>query len=252
MPEPLRVRDGARQVRAATATDAAVLVSDDYGAGRSVVISRDGTDEPLRTAGPAPAGDPQAKLVVRIADLRDVLDGGGNFAGWAHEATSAITRSRSIPNAAACCSARPCADHASSPFLATFHYGRARDIGGGEYERTPAERGRRRRAATRVAIARRCSRSSIAGHARRTAAHRRQPDLREDAGLQGRRRCHATRNFPSVVVGAARNGARPLIAASGAMPLEIGARGTLVLDGLVIRRRRAAPARGRGQRAARP
>src|SRR5262245_43405136 len=83
--DPLRVREFARQVHAATATDAAVPVSDDYGPGRSVVISRDGIDEPLRTAGPAPAGDPQVKLVVRIADLRDVFDGGGNFKGWAHE-----------------------------------------------------------------------------------------------------------------------------------------------------------------------
>ena len=31
------------------------------------------------------------------------------------------------------------ADHAGAPFTATFHYGFARAIGGGEYERTPAD-----------------------------------------------------------------------------------------------------------------
>ena len=60
VPDPLRVREFARQVHAATATIDAVLVSDDYGAGRSVVMSRAGADEPLRHCGAAPPGDPDA------------------------------------------------------------------------------------------------------------------------------------------------------------------------------------------------
>ena len=54
-----------------------------------------------------------------------------------------------------------------------------------------------------------------------------------------------------LVVVAARNPARPLIAASGDVTLAIGARGTLVLDGLVVVGRRADAGGGGRRRAAR-
>ena len=233
VPDPLRVREFARQVRAATATDAAVLVSDDYGAGRSVVISRAGTDEPLRTAGPAPAGDPQAKLVVRIADLRDVLDGGGNFTGWAHEDDVRDHQIALDPERGrVLLGAARVADHASSPFLATFHYGRAGDIGGGDYVRKPGN----------VA-------DQAAPQLSASASQALQPLLDQLATQGGRLLIEDSLTYtetptfkapavtdpelPSVVVGAA-PGVRPLITASGAMSLEIAANGTLLLDGLVF------------------
>jgi hypothetical protein len=233
VPDPLRVREFARQVHAATTTDAAVPVSDDYGLGRSVVISRDGIDEPLRTAGPAPAGDPQAKLVVRIADLRDVFDGGGNFKGWAHEddirdhqIALDSARGRVLLGAARV------ADHASSPFLATFHYGGACDIGGGDYARTPAN----------VA-------DQAAPQLSASASQALQPLLDQLAARGGRlliedsltytetptfkAPADTDREQPAVVIGAI-NGVRPLIIAAAPVLLEIAANGTLVLDGLVI------------------
>jgi hypothetical protein len=233
VPDPLRVREFARQVRAATATDAAVLESDDYGAGKSVVISRNGVDEPLRTAGPAPAGDPQAKLVVRIADLRDVFDGGGNFTGWAHEDDIRDHQIALDPERGrVLLGAARVADHASSPFLATFHYGRARDIGGGDYLRQPAD----------VADA-------AAPQLSASASQALQPLLDQLAAPGGRLLIDDSLTYaetptfkapaitdpenPSVVVGAA-PGSRPLILASGALPLEIAANGALLLDGLVF------------------
>ena len=232
VPDPLRVREFARQVHAATATDAAVLVSDDYGAGRSVVISRAGNDEPLRTAGPA-AGDPEAKLVVRIADLRDVFDGGGNFTGWAHEDDIRDHQIALDPSLGrVLLGAARVADHASSPFLATYHYGRARDIGGGDYARTPGN----------VA-------DQAAPQLTASASQALQPLLDQLAAPGGRLLIEDSLTYsgtltlkapavtdpesPSVVVGAA-PGARPLINASGDMPLEIAANGSLLLDGLVF------------------
>jgi hypothetical protein len=232
VPDPLRVREFARQVRDATRTDAAVAVSDDYGSGRSAVISRDGADEPLRTAGAAPAGDPDAKFVVRIADLRDVFDGGGTFTGWAHEDDIQDHQIALDPERGrVLLGAGRVAEHASSPFVATFHYGRERDIGGGDYERLPGNVGD---AAAPQLVAK--------------DSQLLQPllDQLEDGGrllLEDSLTYTETPTFkappvtdpdqPSVVVGAI-PGVRPVILAGGPMPLEIDANGTLLLDGLVL------------------
>ena len=111
---------------------------------------------------------------------------------------------------------------------------------------TTASRGRSAAASTSAAVARRAARdaaqrereraaaaASRRDRGRRPARHRRQPDVRGDADVQGRRRDGARAPGLEVVV-TARNGARPLIAASGPIALDIGARGRLVLDGLVI------------------
>jgi hypothetical protein len=232
VPDPLRVRQFARQVRDATSTDAAVAFSDDYGSGRSVVISRDGVDEPLRIAGPAPAGDPDAKFVVRIADLRDVFDGGGTFTGWAHEDDIQDHQIALDPERGrVLLGAGRVAEHTSSPFQATFHYGRARDIGGGDYERQPENVGD-------AAAPQRVAKDS----------QLLQPllDELEEGGrllIEDSLTYTETPTFkappvtdpdePSVVVGAI-PGVRPLILAGGPMPLEIDANGTLLLDGLVL------------------
>ena len=159
-------------------------------------------------------GDPPTSRCRRrrsaICDLRDIVDGGGNVVGWNHEdgvpaGTIGIDPERGrvllgAPAPTARCSPR-------------FHYGSARAIGGGEYERTPdgadlADAASRRRAASR------CSREldAIAAGGRLligdSLTYAQTPDL------QGRRRHRAGAPGSSVVV-AARNRARPLIAAGG-------------------------------------
>lgn len=228
VPDPLTIREFALQARDATSTDQAVATSDDYGP--SVVISRAGVDEPLRSAGAAPPDDPDAKRVVRIADLRDVFDGGGTFTGWAHEDDIAGHQIALDPERGrVLLGVDRVADQAAEPFTATFHYGFSRPIGGGEYDRTPEDPDP---GAPELDVA--------GGNAL-------QPDLDSAAATGGRLLIHDSLTYAETptfkvagdpdglkVVIAARNGARPLIAASGEMTLDIDARGTLVLDGLVI------------------
>ena len=233
VPEPLRVREFARQVRLATTTDQAVAAAADYGAGRSVVLTRLGSVLPLREAGVAPPDDSDKLRVVRIADLRDILDGGGNVIGWAHEDDLAARHVALDPERGrVLLGADWVADHASSPIAATYHYGFSRDIGGGDYERTPADV--KDLAAPQLTVE---GGATLAPHLltfatsggrlligdSRTYAETPVFEVPDAAADQGR----------MVVVGA-RNGCRPLIAATGDLTLEIGANGTLVLDGLAI------------------
>jgi len=232
VPDPLRIREFALQVRAATATLDEVKVSDDYGAGRSVVLSRTGADLPLRDAGTAPPGDPDALLVVRIADLRDVFDGGGNFIGWAHEDDIGPKHIALDPERGrVLLGADRVAEHASEPFTATFHYGFSRDIGGGEYERTPSEAaagGQELTASDAQSLQPLLDQLETAGGRlliEDSLTYEESPTFKAPADSDPER--------PGAVVGAS-NGVRPLIAASAPMQLQIAANGTLVLDGLVI------------------
>jgi hypothetical protein len=234
VPDPLTVREFALQVREATNTNDAVATSADYGAGSSVVISRAGVDEPLRLAGAAPPDDPDARRVVRIADLRDVFDSGGTFLGWAHEDDIAAHQIGLDPERGRVLLGEDrAAEHAAEPFTTTFHYGFARAMGGGQYQRTPEEAD----VATPEPTA--------------TDGEALQPHLDALASTGGRLLIGDSLTYAEtptfkvegatspddlglkVVVGA-RNGARPLIAANAAVALEVGARGTLVLDGLVV------------------
>ena len=119
------------------------VLDDDYGDGESIVFA---------AAGHA-AGAGLGQRSARSATCAILLDGGGDVIGWNHEtAVPAGTigfdpeRGRVLLGAAA-----------DGPLLATFHYGTPREIGGGEYERTPegddlahaADRGQRRPAAAR-------------------------------------------------------------------------------------------------------
>jgi hypothetical protein len=210
VPEPLSVRLMALAVKAAqksTVPAPDAVLEDDYGDGESLVLLRPGNP-------PAPV--PVAN--IRISDLRDILDGGGAVIGWNHEASilaGAIgvdpERGRVLLGAAA-----------DGPLLTTFHYGAARNIGGGEYERAPEGDG--------FAV-------------QQTAANSQplQPLLDAVKGggrlLIGDSLTYAQTpvGAPGLsVVAAARNPARPLIKAGGDLTLAIGARGRLVLDGLVI------------------
>jgi hypothetical protein len=235
VPAPLTVREFALQVRATTATNDAVETSADYGADRSVVLSRAGANLPLRDAGVPAPDDPDSQCVVRIADLRDVLDGGGNFAGWAHEDDIGANQIGLDPERGrVLLGTARAAEHAAEPFRATFHYGFSRAIGGGEYERTPDNEG-------------------LEDALQRTAANAEnlQPHLDALAPAGGRLLIGDSLTYAQtptfkvdavatpdadglkVVVGA-RNGVRPLVIAGGDMLIDIGARGTLVLDGLVL------------------
>lgn len=217
VPEPLGVRLMARALRATQAgpmPDA--VLDDDYGSGESVVFLRPGT--PLA---PVPVTD------VRICDLRDLLDSGGNVIGWNHEASVPPGVIGLDPERGRVLLGQP----ADGPLLATFHYGQARAIGGGEYEREPEG----------AALA--PQRSAAAGEAL-------QPHLDAIAGggrlLIGDSLTYAQTPVFKVadvlspgapglqVVVAARNPGRPLVAASAEVTLAIGARGRLVIDGLVF------------------
>lgn len=232
VPDPLRIREFALQVREATATLDEVKVSDDYGAGRSVVLSRAGGDLVLRNATPTPPADPDEPLVVRIADLRDVFDSGGNFAGWAHEDDIGPKQLGLDPERGRVLLGTDlAAEHAAEPFTATFHYGFSRDIGGGEYERTPAEAaagGLELAASGPQLLQPLLDQLETAGGRvliEDSLTYEESPTFKAPADADPER--------PGAVIGAS-NGQRPLISASSPMTLQIAANGTLVLDGLVF------------------
>jgi hypothetical protein len=219
VPDPLRVREMALAVRAAQesvvpAPDA--RVDDDYGVGESIVLF-----EP---------GDPPAPVSVsrvRVCDLRDVFDDAGNFVGWNHEdAVPAGTigidpeRGRVLLGAAD-----------DGPLLATFHYGQARAIGGGEYERTPEgdDLATRRTAKDGEALQPLLDAVAAGGQLliQDSRTYAETPVFRVDPVLAP--------GAPGLaVVVAAANATRPLVAAGGTIVLSIGARGRLVIDGLVL------------------
>lgn len=235
VPAPLSVREFALQVRASTNTTERVTTSDDYGSGRSVVISRVASDEPLRLAGTVPLNHPDERCVVRIADLRDVRDGSGAVIGWAHEDDISGHQIALDPERGrVLLGADSATEHAADPFTATFHYGFSRPLGGGEYERTPEDVDA---SAPQVTVANggalplpQLDALAVTGGRLLIAdslTYAPTPVLKLDGVTAG------DDTGMKLVVGA-RNGARPLIAATGEIALDIGARGTLVLDGLVI------------------
>jgi hypothetical protein len=230
VPAPLTVREFALQVREATGTKDPVATSDDYGAGASVVLSRAGTDEPLRLAGAALPDDPDGQRVVRVADLRDIVDSSGTVIGWAHEHDIAAHQIGLDPERGrVLLGTDRVADNTAEAFTATFHYGFARAIGGGEYDRMPDDAG--------LNAAERSAGNSEAL----------QPHLDALASTGGRLLIHDSLTYADtptfkvaadpvglkVVVGASTR-ARPLLAASSEITLDVGSRGTLVLDGIVI------------------
>jgi len=211
VPDPLTLRLMAIAVKAA-ATDP--TVADDYGYGDSVVLSRPDAN-PTNPPVPIDVAD------ICVCDLRDTA------AGWAHQDTVDDDIIAIDPRLGRVV----LGSNVAGPILATFHSGFSRPIGGGEYER------------------------SLAGDSlatQRTAGNGEalQPHL--DAIASGGRLVitdsltYAEAPMFSVddvtapgqqgleVVVTARNGARPLIASNGPILLDIGARGRLVLEGLVI------------------
>lgn len=209
--EPVNVPDALR-VRELALAQRQGRLGDDYGPGRSLVLLR--------------GGAPVAPSTVRIADLRDLVDAGGSVIGWNHEAsipagTVAIDpeRGRVLLGSAG-----------EGPLAATFHYAQAREMGGGEYERVPSEAGGAQRVAAGGAPLQ-PGLDDVSGGGRLlvddSVTYAQTPTFKVDGVL-------AAGAAGNTVVVAARNGARPLIAAGGDLSLTIGARGRLVLEGLVI------------------
>ena len=209
VPSRLLIRELALQVRAAQQTADVIEATLDYGADRSLVLRRAGAVVPINAAGPAvPPGDPPSPSIarLRIADLRDIIDAGGNVTGWAHEADVLADEIALDPERGRILlgSARA-AEHAQTPFLASFHYGAARDFGGGPYQRTPAgatphraaHRGRRRgTAAAARRPARHAGRCAARGHHAWLLARHRQPDLRRCADVARTRRDRRRHRWP--------------------------------------------------------
>lgn len=228
VPAPLGVRELALQWQAIYSTSQLVVNSGDYGIGRSIVLLHMGGALALNQPDSATPGT--FIPLVRSADLRDVFDAGGIFAGWAHEDDIGpneigidVRLGRVLLGAAWV------AQHAASPLRATYHYAQQRPIGGGEYAREP--QGEALTPQISVANSAVLPLAAIAGGGRLliqdSLVYAQTPVFTVDGVTAPNTPGHT-------VVVAAKAAARPLIAAGGAMSLNIGARGTLVLDGLVV------------------
>lgn len=207
VPAPLSVRGMAAAVRAGQHD------SDDYGPGESLLLLRQDA-----------AGDwlPVPVAEITVCDLRDTP------AGWNHQdgvpaGTIGVDpeRGRVVLGAGA-----------AGPLRASFNRGFARAIGGGEYQRTPAGEAHAAQHHVDGGAALQPDLDLLAATGGRlliddSLTYAETPTLRV-AGV-------TTPGAPGIeVVVAAANGARPLVAAGGPLVLDIGARGRLVLDGLVI------------------
>jgi hypothetical protein len=210
VPDPLDTRTMARAVDAARHDPD---VFDDYGPGSSILLSRPDPD-PDRPAVPIELAE------ICVCDLRDVPG------GWAHENTldqSVIAIDPHLGRVVI-------GSGVEGPIRATFHWGFSRPMGGGEYERE-------------------LDGASLAAQRMVSGGQALQPHLDQLAAggrliiqdsLTYAETPLFTVNGPTAgdvgveVVVTARNGARPLIAAGGSVLMDIGPRGRLVLEGLVI------------------
>jgi hypothetical protein len=213
VPDPLNRRLMARAVKAAAA-DPVVPVADDYGPGESLVLARP-------DANPSNPPVPIAVKGIRVCDLRDVAT------GWAHETTVGPNKIAIDPRLGRVVLGA----NITPPILATFHTGFSRPIGGGEYERSLSGESLATQRTARGSEALQPHLDAIASGGRLvigdSLTYSGTPTFTVDdvtgPGQQGLE-----------VVVTARNGSRPLLAASGPILLDVGARGRLVLEGLVI------------------
>ena len=180
----------------------------------------------LSRPNPDPAKPPIAIDVAEICvcDLRDVPG------GWAHEELA-----NSVNQDKICIDPRLgrvlLGANISGPILGSFHSGFSRPIGGGEYERTPSgdSLATQRSAARGEALQPHLDAIAAGGRLviEDSLTYAQTPVFKVDGVTDP--------GAPGIeVVVTARNGARPLIALAGDTALDIGARGTLVLEGLVI------------------
>lgn len=183
-----------------------------YGVGKSLVLEWAGAT-PADTPVPIPRSD------IRICDLSDLTDGGGNVIGWAHQPAPGSGKIAIDPVLGRIA----LGDAPATPVLASFHYGFTFAAGGGEYERGAA--------APEEPV-------QTVSHG---AALQPALDAVQSGGTVEAEDSYRYLETPSITVdpGAgvslqAANGARPTLLASGDITLNLGAGSTLVLDGWVI------------------
>lgn len=218
VPEPLTVRLAALAVKAAQAslvTPPDDILDDDYGAAESFAFFHEGQSDAVSVDD------------IVICDLRDIFDGGGGFVGWNHEAAVQPGQIGVDPQRGRVL----LGETADGPLLATFHYGQTRAIGGGEYERSPggADLATQRTASDGAAL--QGDLDAIADSGRLL--------IQDSLTYPETPTFHVTGETDEEIPGhevavVAANGVRPLIAASGDITLDIGERGRLVLDGLIL------------------
>lgn len=215
VPEPLSVRLLALSIKAAQATtDPLGVVDDDYGVAESLQLFRPDA------AGPQPVPVSQ----IRVCDLSDILDGGGTVIGWNHEAAVNAGEIGVDPERGRVLLGAP----ADGPLLASFYYGTPSAIGGGLYERQPDGIGLPLQAVSNGAGLQAALDLAAPGGQVLIGdclTYAETPIFKVDSP--------GAPNTGRVVVTAPKH-ARPLIAASGDIELEIAAGGELVLEGLVI------------------
>jgi hypothetical protein len=211
VPAPIDLRLMARAAEAAAVDP---TLPDDYGPDESLVLSRP-------NANPALPPVHIAATDISVCDLRDVAG------GWAHEATLAPDKIAIDPRLGRLLLGTSVA----GPILGTFHNGFSRRIGGGEYERSLVGEalGTQRSASQGEALQPHLDAITSGGRLviGDSVTYAQTPVFKVDGVT-----ADGAPGLEAVVT--ARNGARPLIASGGAMTLAIGARGRLVLDGLVI------------------
>ena len=180
-----------------------------YGPGKSLWLELDGSPPQLL-----------ARNNIRICDLSDIKDGGGNVIAWAHQpaAGSGLVAVDPVLGRIAF------ADTPATAPLVSFHYGYTIAIGGGEYERGE----------TAVPVT---PLQTVQGGAALQPALNAAQNGGTVEVLDSRRYVET----PSITVSAGKtlvlravNGARPLLAASGDIVLNLAAGATLILDGWVI------------------
>ena len=209
VPEPLGVRLMALAVKNAQAGTVPApddRKDDDYGTGESITLFTGATPTPVSVAR------------ICVCDLRDILDSSGNVTGWNHEQRIGTGKIGIDPERGRVL----LGSSRDGPLLATFHYGQAREIGGGEYKRAPASNEAAAERTVNRGNALQPHLNAIAGGGQLTI---------EDSYTYAE--SPAFKATGSVVV-AADNGARPLVAAAADMALAIGPKGRLVIDGLVV------------------
>jgi hypothetical protein len=211
VPDPIAMRLMAQALHA-HASDPTVAV--DYGPGSSVVLSRPQAD-------PAQPPVPIDHAHICVCDLRDTA------AGWANEDTLDPEKIAVDPRLGRVL----LGTNVAGNVLGTFHSGFSRALGGGEYERSLAGGAGATQRRARGGEALQPHLDAIAAGGRLviqdSLTYATTPVFKVDAVTAS--------GAPGLeVVVSARNGARPLVAAGGAITLDIGARGRLVLEGLVI------------------
>jgi hypothetical protein len=183
-------------------------LDDYYGPGKSLTVELDG-------------GPPQLipRSQIRICDLSDIKDGGGNVITWAHQPAAGSDLVAIDPMLGRLAFA----DTPASAPLVSFHYGYTIAIGGGAYERgTPAP-------VTPV--------QTVQGGAALQPALNAVQNGGTVEVIDSRRYVETPSisvNAGKTVVLRAANSVRPLLVASADIVLNLGTDSTLILDGWVI------------------